>query len=41
MFDELKEEQYYKEIVDFKKLVMLNNLKAGSHLPKKFFYLLQ
>ena len=27
MFDELKEEKYFKEITDFKSLTMLNNLK--------------
>ena len=27
MFDELKEEKYFKEITDFKSLIMLNNLK--------------
>ena len=27
MFDELKEVKYFKEITDFKSLIMLNNLK--------------
>ena len=27
VFDELKEEKYFKEITDFKSLIMLNNLK--------------
>ena len=27
MFDELKEEKYFKEITDFKSLIVLNTLK--------------